>query len=108
MIQSDTLFLVDLFEIFRNMYIEIYELDLWTAGFAWQAVSKKMKSKLDLWTDMDMLLMVQKRIRGRICHSIYRYPKADNKYMIKIKKYHIFNIGMLTIYMDGQFRKNFQ
>ena len=52
--------------------------------------------------------MVQKRIRGRICHSIYRYPKADNKYMIKIKKYHIFNIGMLTIYMDGQFRKNFQ
>ena len=46
MIQSDTLFLVDLFEIFRNMYIEIYEPDLWTAGFAWQAVSKKNEIKI--------------------------------------------------------------
>ena len=28
-----------------------------------------------------MLLMVQKGIRGRICHSIYRDAKAGNKYM---------------------------
>ena len=28
-----------------------------------------------------MVLMVQKGIRGRICHSIYRYSKANNKYM---------------------------
>ena len=28
-----------------------------------------------------MLLMVEKKIRGRICHSIYRYAKANNKYM---------------------------
>ena len=28
-----------------------------------------------------MLLMVEKSIRGRICHSIYRYAKANNKYM---------------------------
>ena len=25
--------------------------------------------------------MVQKGVRGRICHSIYRYAKANNKYM---------------------------
>ena len=25
--------------------------------------------------------MVEKGIRGRICHSIYRYVKANNKYM---------------------------
>ena len=25
--------------------------------------------------------MVQEGIRGGICHSIYRYPKANNKYM---------------------------
>ena len=29
-----------------------------------------MKAKLDLWTDLDMLLMVQKQIRGRTCHPI--------------------------------------
>ena len=28
-----------------------------------------------------MLLMVEKGIRGGICHSIFRYTKANNKYM---------------------------
>ena len=46
-------------------------------GLAWQAVLK-----LGLLTDMDMLLMVEKGIRGAICHFIYWYAKANNKYMI--------------------------
>ena len=28
-----------------------------------------------------MLLMVEKGITGGICHSIYRYAKANNKYI---------------------------
>ena len=28
-----------------------------------------------------MLLMVEKGIRGRICHAIHRSAKANNKYM---------------------------
>ena len=28
---------------------------------------------------IDMLLMVEKGIRRGICHSIYRYAKANNK-----------------------------
>ena len=28
-----------------------------------------------------MLLMVEKEIRGGICHSIYQYTKTKNKYM---------------------------
>ena len=28
-----------------------------------------------------MLLIVEKRIRGGICNTIYRYAKANNKYM---------------------------
>ena len=42
---------------------------------------KKTKVKLDLLTDIDMLLMVEKGIKGRICHSNYRYAKANNKDM---------------------------
>ena len=42
---------------------------------------KKAKRKLDLLTDIDMLLMVGTCIRGGMCHSIYQYAKADNKYM---------------------------
>ena len=84
-VQSDTLLLADIFQKFRNMCIEIYELDsakfLSSPGLAWQAALKKTKVKLDLLTNIDMLFMAEKGIRGRICHSIYRYVKANNKYM---------------------------
>ena len=42
---------------------------------------KKVKVKLDLLTDIDMLSITGKGIRGGICHSIYRYAKANDKYM---------------------------
>ena len=47
---------------------------------------QKTKVKLDLLTDIDMLLMVEKGIRGVICHSIYQYAKANNKYMKDYEK----------------------
>ena len=47
----------------------------------WQAALNKTKVKLDLLTDIDVLLMVEKGIRGGICRSVYQYAKADNKYM---------------------------
>ena len=33
-----------------------------------------------------MLLMVEKDIRGRLCHSIYQYTKGNNKYMRNYNK----------------------
>ena len=33
-----------------------------------------------------MLLMVEMGIRGVICHAIYRYAKANNKYMKNYNK----------------------
>ena len=56
-------------------------LILSTPGLAWQTALRKTKIKLDLLTDIDMLLMVEKGIRGGICHSVSRLAKANNKYM---------------------------
>ena len=53
---------------------------------AWKAALKKFKVKLDLLTDTDMLWMVEKGIRGGVCHSIYRYAKPTNKYMKEYEK----------------------
>ena len=83
-VKSDTL-LADVFENFRNMCIKVYELDpahfVSLPGLAWQACLKKTNIELELLTDYNMLLMVEKRTRGGICHSIHRYAKANNKYM---------------------------
>ena len=84
-VQSDTLLLADVFENFRDMCLKEYELDpahfLSLPGLAWQACLKKTNVELELLTDYDMLLMVEKGIRGGICHSLHRYAKANNKYM---------------------------
>ena len=42
---------------------------------------KKDQSKLDLLIDIDMLLMVEKSIRGRIYNVLFRYVKTNTKYM---------------------------
>ena len=93
--------LADVFENFRNKFIETYELDpahfQSTRGLAWQACSKKTAVELRLLTDTNMLLMVEKGIRGGICHAIHRYAKANNKYMKNYDKniessYHIYNL----------------
>ena len=53
---------------------------------AWEACLKKAEVELELLTNIDNLSMAEKGIRGRICHAIRRYAKANNKYMKKYDK----------------------
>ena len=66
-VQSDTLLPADVFESFRNMSLKEYELDpahfLYAPGLAWQPCLKRTVIKLELLTDNDMLLMIEKGIR---------------------------------------------
>ena len=45
-----------------------------------------------------MLLMVEKGIRGGICHAVHRYVKANNKYM---KNYDKSIILSYLMYLDA-------
>ena len=109
-LKIDTLLLA-VFENFRKMFLKINYLDpvkfLSAPGLTWQAVLKKTEVKLGLLTDINMLLMVEKGIRGGICHS-NQNAKANIEFInitIKIKNHHILNIRMQVIYIVGQCHK---
>ena len=101
-VQSDTLLLADVFENFRDNCMEIYELDtahfLPAPGLSWQACLKKKKVNLELLTDIDMLLMIEKGIRCGICQAIHRHAKANSKYM---KNYNRDIISSYPTYLDA-------
>ena len=105
----DTLLLADVFENFRDKCIEIYELDpahfLSAPGLAWQACLKKTKVELELLTNIDMLLVVEKGTRCGICQATHKYAKANNKYMKNydknIESSYLAFLGQI-ICMDGQ------
>ena len=101
-VQSDTLVLEDVLENLRNMCLDICQLDpvyfVSAPGLAWQACLKKTGVKLELITDYDMILMIEKGIRGGICQATHRYAKANNKYM---KNYDKNNESSYIEYLDA-------
>ena len=42
---------------------------------------KKTEVEIELLTDIDMLLMIEKGIRGGTRHATHRHAKEDDKYM---------------------------
>lgn len=89
-LKTDVLLLADVFENFREKTYEIYELDpvhyLTLPGFSFDAMMKYTGAKIELLTDVEMLLFVERGVRGGITQCTKRHVKANNKYMNDLYK----------------------
>ena len=67
-LKCDTILLAYVFEKFRTLFKDTFELDptnTYSApNLSWDAMLKTTKAELDLLTDIDMLLFCEKAIRG--------------------------------------------
>ena len=101
-VSLDVALLADVFENFRDTTINIDKLDpayyLSAPGLSWQSCLKKTGVTLELLTDVNMLLLFEKGIRGGMCNVILKYAKANNKYM---KNYDATKKSIFIVYLDA-------
>ena len=101
--EVDVLLLADVFENFRDICVKNYKLDpahyYMAPGLAWDAALKITEVELELLSDIDMLLMMEKGIRGGVSMVSTRYGKANNEYMDD--KYDPSELSKYITYLDA-------
>ena len=79
----DVLVLTDVFEHFRKRTRQTHKLDpLWyvtAPALSWDAALRQSEVKLDLITNYNMYLMIEKGIRGSITQVIKHFAEVDDK-----------------------------
>lgn len=83
----DCLLLADVFNNFRSITQHNYNLEpahfLSAPDLTWTAGLKMTDIKLELFTDVNMYLMVEKGIRGGICIIGKRFSECNNPYVLE-------------------------
>ena len=96
------LLLADVFENFRNTCLLQYKLDpahyYSSSGMSWDTLLKKTGVKLELLTDYDQHLFIEKGIRGGISMVSKRYAKANNP---NVEGYDPENQNSHIMYLDA-------
>ena len=81
-LQTDVLLLVDVFENFRQMCLDYYQLDaahyFTSPNLAWDAMLKMTEVDLQLLNDIDMVLMIEQGMRGGVSVVNKKYARANN------------------------------
>ena len=77
--------IADVSDKFINLCSDYYGLDprycFSSPGLSWDAMFKMTKVELDLISDVNMHLFIEKRMKGGISCIAKKYSKANNKYM---------------------------
>ena len=106
-LKIDILLLTDVFETFVKICLEYYRLypchyfDL--PGLSWDAMLKMTRVKLDLISDTDMHLLIEKGIKGEISYIAKRRSKIndDTKTIMYWDVNNLYGYAMSQIY--GEF-----
>ena len=84
-LKTDVLLLADVFQKFIKTCIDYYGLGpchyFSSPGLSWDAMLKLTGIELDLISEIDMHLFIEKGMRGGISYIAKRHSKANNKYM---------------------------
>lgn len=88
-LKCDVLLLSDVFEKFRFMSLNHYNLDpchyVSSPSLSWDAMQLYTGVELDLISDVEIYQMFEKGIRGGLAQCSRRYAKANNKYLSDYK-----------------------
>ncbi|KYM84011.1 hypothetical protein ALC53_05630, partial [Atta colombica] len=94
-LENVLMLLADIFENFRNSCVP---------DFTWDAMLKHMRVKFELLTDIDMIVFIQRSIRGDFSQYSSKYVQANNKYMMYYDVNNLYGWAMCQPLLYAEFR----